>query len=591
MIAAILVAVAPWLGLGFSAQRQIILIAILAMIVSGLNLSFGFAGELALGQVFLYAAGAYTAGYLGSLGVTNILIVILAAAVVALIFGVVIGLAGLRLGGWMLALASLLVVGLIPNIANIFTAQLGGYAGMAGISRPTLWSVPFNNSAFYVLVIVCVSAWLLILRNLIKSREGASFLVLKESPVLAKTLGISVNRTKLRAYALGAVPAGVAGALYAYLDGYISPAVFTFDLGLVVLAASIIGGSQSIYGAIIGTAILQLGPQQLDVFQQYSGIAYGALLIVGGVLLGGGIAGLGHRLFNRVLAIAREDESRHAVEVLRPEVTSLHGQQLGVEGIVVRFGGFTALNGVSFVAKPGEVTALIGPNGSGKTTLLNVISGLLVPHEGVVRVGSLVSSGKSTFAAQHGIARTFQTPLVPSSQSVLEVAASGRMSTKPATLVDTVLRLPRYRKLHAADLAAARGALAAVGLAPLAETHAASLPLGTRRLLEFARSLASRPSVLLLDEVASGLDENELRESANLIRAVRDAGATVVLVEHNFELVREISDRVVVLAEGEILAEGDAEVVARDEKVINLYLGADVLHNRPAAAAASTGNE
>jgi branched-chain amino acid transport system permease protein len=211
---------------------------------------------------------------------------------------------------------------------------------------------------------------------------------------------------------------------------------------------------------------------------------------------------------------------------------------------------------------------------------LNVVSGLLVPQHGTVTVGSTVSSGRSTFAAKHGISRTFQTPLIPASQSVLEVATSGRMSAKRATLIETVLRLPRFRRSRAADLAAAKVALAAVGLSDLAETRASSLPLGTRRLLEFARALASSPSVMLLDEVASGLDENELKELATLIRAVRSAGATIILVEHNFELVREISDHVVVLAEGQLLAEGPAEEMAKNERVRHLYLGADVLHNR-----------
>src|SRR5690606_15480458 len=109
-----------------------------------------------------------------------------------------------------------------------------------------------RNTGFYVLVIVCAALWFAALRNLVHSRYGTAFLVLKESPVLARTLGLSTYRIKLQAYALGAVPAGLAGALYAYHDGYIAPSVFTFQLGFVVLAASIVGGAQSVYGAILG---------------------------------------------------------------------------------------------------------------------------------------------------------------------------------------------------------------------------------------------------------------------------------------------------------------------------------------------------
>ncbi|MCG2621221.1 ATP-binding cassette domain-containing protein [Arthrobacter sp. I2-34] len=578
LLLAAFVAALPWLGLDIGWQRQIILIAVLALVVSGLNLSFGYAGELALGQVFMYAAGAYTAGWLGKQGVTNIVVVLVVAIVAALLLGVITGAAGLRLGGWMLALTSLFFITLIPRVVNLMGDELGGFAGMAGISRPTLFGEPMKNTAFYLLVIICSALWIAVMRNLVKSREGTAFLVLKESPVLARTLGVSVYRTKLRAYALGGVPAGIAGVLYAYLDGYVSPGAFTFELGLIVLAAGILGGVLSIYGAILGAAVLQLGPARLSVFDTYAEVAYGVLLIVGGVLLSMGIAGIGHRFMNRLLAAARHDADAAPEAVAKPEFAALNGKQLEVSGVVVRFGGFTALDGVSMQAKPGEITALIGPNGSGKTTLLNAISGLIVPKDGEVSLDGTVFNGDPKLAAGSGIARTFQTPLIPSTLTVHEVAASGRLLRGKTTFVETVLRLPRYRRARIADRIAAGDALAAVGISSLADAQASTLPLGTRRLLEFARAIANEPSVLLLDEVASGLDENELKELAALIRGARDAGATVVLVEHNFELVRQISDHVVVLAEGKIIAQGDAGTIASDERVVNLYLGADIMH-------------
>ena len=581
VLLAVLVAALPWLGLDVGWQRQIILISVLALVVSGLNLSFGYAGELALGQVFMYAAGAYVAGWLGGQGVSNILVVLASAIAAALLLGVVTGAAGLRLGGWMLALTSLFFITLIPRVVNLMGEELGGFAGMSGIARPTLFGGPMKNSAFYVLVIVCTALWIAVMRNLVKSREGTAFLVLKESPVLARTLGVSVYKTKLRAYALGGVPAGIAGALYAYLDGYISPGAFTFELGLIVLAAGILGGVLSIYGAILGAAVLQLGPARLSVFENYAEVAYGALLIVGGVLLSMGIAGIGHNFMNRLLAAARKGEETAPEAVEKPQFPTLQGKPLQVSDVVVRFGGFTALGGVSMQAKPGEITALIGPNGSGKTTLLNSISGLITPKEGNVALGGTVFNGDSRLAAQSGIARTFQTPLIPSTLTVKAVAESGRLLRGKTTFIETVLRLPRYRRARADDRRAGEDALAAVGISALADAQASTLPLGTRRLLEFARAIANEPSVLLLDEVASGLDENELKELATLIRAARDAGATVVLVEHNFELVRQISDHVVVLAEGKVIARGDAETIAHDERVVNLYLGADVMHAHP----------
>ncbi len=135
-------------------------------------------------------------------------------------------------------------------------------------------------------------AWLVVLRNLVTSRHGTAFRVLRQSPVLAASTGISVYRMKLTAYALGSIPAGLAGCLFANLDHYLSPTTFGFDLAISILAASILGGSLSVYGAIVGATIMQLGPLESTSFQQYALVVYGGFLIVGGVLLSGGIAGL-----------------------------------------------------------------------------------------------------------------------------------------------------------------------------------------------------------------------------------------------------------------------------------------------------------
>mgnify|MGYP001451682877 CR=1 FL=1 len=443
---------------------------------------------------------------------------------------------------------------------------------MSGIVRPTLGGQPLRNTGFYVLVVACTALWFATMRNLVRSSYGTAFLVLRESPVLARALGVSAYRTKLRAYALGAVPAGLAGALYAYLDGYIAPSVFSFELGLVVLAAAIIGGAESVYGAILGAALLHLAPTQFSIFEEYADVAYGVLLILGGVLFRSGFAGLGHRLLTRALADGppsgrRMPAPRHA------RIPDLNGRVLEIDDITVRFGGFTALNGVSFTARPSAVTALIGPNGSGKTTLLNVVSGLLTPQRGHVRIGGERAVASADYAARHGVARTFQTPLIPRSLTVREVAASGRLASGKITLAEAVLRLPRYRRRRLADLAAADAALAAVGLTSLADARASTLPLGTRRRLELARALAAQPSVILLDEIASGLDESELADLAALIRAMRGAGATIVLVEHNFELVKEIADHVVVLADGAVLATGTPSEIAGHAEVARQYLG------------------
>ena len=589
-LAGIAVIAMPWLGLGVDWQRQFMLVAFLALVVSGLNLSFGFAGELALGQAVMYATGAYVTAYLALNVTSNIVVTMLCSIIAAMIVGLAAGVAGLRLGGWTLGLVSFLLIGLVPRVVNIFSDALGGFQGLSAIPMATLGPIEFTGSSYYVLVAVCAVAWIAVFRNIVHSREGRSYLVLKQSPMLAQSLGLKVRTLKLRVYALGAIPAGIAGCLYAFMDGYVNPSTFAFNLALVILAASILGGSQSVYGAVLGAFLLQLAPRELTIFEHYSEIAYGVLLVAGGALLPAGFAGIGRWLLAQHSRRAHQlaDTRPHAGKAERPKDSgteparepealsaALGGAPIVIDDVVMRFGGFTALDRVSFTAAPGQVTALIGPNGSGKTTLLNVITGLLDPTDGSVSVGDTRVSGQGTRSARSGVSRTFQTPLIPTSSTVLEVAESGRFVSSPTTLVETVLRLPRYLRRRRNDRALALQALGRVGLADRTDIQASTLSLGPRRLLEVARALTAAPSVLLLDEVASGLDEAELAELERVIRDVRDAGTTILLVEHNFEFVRSLADHVVVLAEGSLLAEGNADEIAADHRVIQHYLGSE----------------
>jgi branched-chain amino acid transport system permease protein len=226
------------------------------------------------------------------------------------------------------------------------------------------------------------------------------------------------------------------------------------------------------------------------------------------------------------------------------------------------------------IARSGEVTGLVGPNGSGKTTLLNLISGLYRANGGDVTLGDHELAGVAPHrVARLGVARTFQTPVVPIGMTCLEVVASGRYSIDGANMLATVLRLPSWRRANRSRRAVALDMIALVGLQGLADQPASGLPLGSRRLVEVARALASRPRLLLLDEPASGLDEGEVDELAAVIRRVADAGATVLLVEHNFRMVCEVSDHIYVLESGRLLAHGTPEEIQHNEAVAASYLG------------------
>ncbi len=573
---AVLLLVAPWFGLGIYWNQEIVLTVALALMVSGLNLSLGYAGELALGQVFVYAVGAYVSGNIALHVSSDLFLSLLVAIAAALVIGVASGIPGLRLGGWALAMTSFFLVLLIPDLVNIFSNWTGGTIGLIGIPPLTFFGHPLDANQYYAFAVVVGFAWFAVFRNLVISRHGPALLVLRQSPVLASSLGIPVRQLKLKAYALGAVPCGIAGVLFANLNHFISPSnpgPFTITTTFAVLAASVLGGSTSVYGALVGAAILQLGPLRVSSFQQYSDAVDGAFLVVFGVLLSGGLAGICRGWLAR-----RRPGTKEAAAVALPGRRSLHGALAGatleVDSVSKRFGGNTALSDVSLRAEPGRVTALIGPNGSGKTTLLNMICGFYSLDSGRISVGGTTIKGRRPHrVARSGVVRTFQTPLIPKGLTVAETVATGRYATAYSAMPVAVLRLPAHWRGLRADARAVEDALAVVGIAHLADEDAVSQPLGIRRLIEVARVVVADPRVVLFDEIASGLDDDEVADLSAVMREMAAAGATVVLVEHNFGLVLEVADEIYVLANGALVASGPPAEIAAHPAVLREYLG------------------
>lgn len=565
-----LMAAMPWLGADQSTVRKIILITILSLAVSGLNLSFGYAGELALGQAAVYAAGAYATAYV-SVNVVNDLAVTVAASVaVSLVAGFITGVPGLRVGGWGLAIASFFLVLLIEPIINIFGDRLGGFSGFTGIPIPELFGWQLDQSWYLVVIVVVTSAWFALFRNLVTSEHGAIFRVLKASPVLTQSIGTAPYRVKLQAYAIGSIPAGIAGGFFAYLDGFIAPESFSLHLAITFLAASILGGSMSIYGVFFGATLIQLGPLQSTAFEEYALVAYGVFLVIGGLFLANGIAGYTTRLIAR----HRGEPPPRTLPAAVDAIPAVVAPPLVIEDLVKAFGGLQAVDGVTFTARPGEVTALIGPNGSGKTTVLNMVCGYYPPDDGEVRLGSDRLSGRGPHdVARMRVARTFQTPLVPDDLTVLEVVMTGLQGRRRKPFAPAALRLPSHRRRIEAEQDAALAVLEAMGMAEHADAPGSALALGTRRMIELARAVVGEPAVVLLDEVASGLDEGEIAQLSDIVVRLRAAGTVIVLVEHNFTFVKALADQIVVLADGRVLAQGTPAEVEADSAVVSTYLG------------------
>jgi len=597
----VLVAALPWLGLNALWIREAEIVAIFTLIVSGTNLSYGFAGELSLGQPAIYAVGAYVAGYMALHGANDLLFALVVGAVAAALTGLIVGIPGLRLASWSLAMVSFFIVLLVPDLAGMLQQYTGGFNDMTGIPSAELFGQLLTPGEFYVACILIAGGWLAFERNLVLSRHGQTIRVLKESPVLTESLGSPVYWLKVKVYVLGSIPAGLAGVLFAYYDQFLSPTTFGFDVAVGILAASVLGGAQSIYGAILGAALLQVGPFEFASFQSYSLVVYGAMLLIGGLLLRDGITSrartaltwvltrwpalaavdptTAHRTARaRGLAAGRVAPVGGLTELLRPGPAAAQAGPgpvtLEIEGVSRRFGGVRALGGVSMTVRPGEVTAIIGPNGSGKTTLLNVISGLVSPSSGAVRLGDRTLSGRPAYqVARLGVARTFQTPVIPAGLTTADVVVTSRFHGDYVGLLPTVLRARRYRAVRGRDRQAALTALSVTGLTAQGDAIASALPLGTRRRVEVARAIAAAPRVLLLDEPASGLSEAEVASLGSLVRAVAAAGVIVILIEHNFSFVLSTADVIHVMSVGEIVVSGTPAEIRSHPETMATYLG------------------
>jgi branched-chain amino acid transport system ATP-binding protein len=252
---------------------------------------------------------------------------------------------------------------------------------------------------------------------------------------------------------------------------------------------------------------------------------------------------------------------------------------LSIEHVAVRFGGVTAISDMTFDVALGELVSLIGPNGAGKTTAFNVVTGFLRPSQGVVKFKGLPLAGlRPHEVAARGLVRTFQRTNLFDKCSVYDNVLIGLHRRANARLLGSLLRLPRERRLERELREKVWEILELAGLADQGGELGASLPYGKQRLLGVALALAADPEALLLDEPVSGMNASETQRFVELIRKLRRRGLTILLVEHDMPMVMGISDRIVVLNYGRIIANGRPEAIQRNPEVIRAYLGQGVRH-------------
>ena len=548
------------------------------ILVAALNLAMGFTGLVSMAHTGLFAVGAYVSGLLLVKMGLPFWLSVPAAMVGAGAVGAVMSLAALRAAHLYFAMITLAFDLILLEIAIQADPITGGYVGVLGISRPSFFGTRLGPTEYFYLVWAFVAAVLLLTRNVVGSRFGRAFVALRDGEDAAAALGIPPFRTKLLSFTFSSALAGLAGALFASLNGFVNPAFAGLDNSLNLFIAMLLGGVGTLVGPVVGMTVLTAVQQAIAPIALYQALVFGVILLLSMILVPTGLIGTwrgtrwGRPRAQRAPTPVRSASVRDVLPVRAAIDTT--APALEVTGLQKSFGGIRALGGVDLRVLPGTIHGIIGPNGSGKTTLVNVVAGYYRRDAGEVRFfGRALRRQRPHEVARAGLIRIFQAAHLFGRTTALENVLVGLQLRARVPLAAAALRLPAFGREERELRATAVELLSAVGLAEQAEREASSLSHGQQRLLEVARALGAQPRLLILDEPATGLTAAELARLARLIRDVRDAGVTVLLIEHNMAFVMGLCDVVTVLDGGECIASGPPVVIQGDAKVIEAYLG------------------
>ncbi len=532
------------------------------------------AGQLSLGHAAFLGGGAYASAILArDYGVPPPLAIALAVAACA-VAAYVIGRLTLRLRGHYLPLATL-AWGIAAYVCLVAATDLtGGASGLSDIPPPRVFGLEFGTRGMGAVAWIAVGLAFIAYCRIYRGRMGRAARAIKASPTMAAAFGVDVAAAKIRIFVLSAALAALAGGIYAFYMSFLSPTSFSIGVSFNLLIMVVLGGCLHPLGPLLGVlafTAIELGAQYLianllGIPGQMETMLFGLILIVALLRWPNGL--LTWVRLKPPSRPAAPDEAEAA-----PHPVSA-GQRLSVDAVHKRFGGLQALKDVTLDIPPGRITGLIGPNGAGKSTLFNVMTAVLPASGGRVALDGDALPARAHEVVRRGVARSFQhVQLVPELTVLDNVLIGGHIQGK-AGLLSAALGLDRAEERRLAR--EARAALELVGLADQALRPAASLTLGSQRLVEVARALMARPGVLLLDEPAAGLRGPEKAVLVQLMRKLRDErGMAVLLVEHDMELVMGCVDYLFVLNYGALLAQGERQEVQRNPAVVAAYLGAE----------------
>ncbi|MGY1503480.1 ABC transporter permease subunit [Streptomyces sp. QTS52] len=559
---------------------------VMALIILSIVVVTGYAGQVSLAAYALAGTGAFIAGHAAADWGWPFELALLAGVLGTVPIGLLFALPAVRTRGVNLAIITL---GLGTTLeAMVFqNTDLSTTPGSDGISvgKQTLFGISISGvdhpQRYAGVVLVMFVAATLVVANVRRSRTGRRLIAVRANERAAAALGIDVRAAKLYAFGLSAAIAALAGVLTGFRSTSVVFSDFASFESITALGLAVIGGVGFLVGPLFGatfaagTVGARFGDLVLPGLSEWMPLIGGLILVltlVGnqdgiGRELGRQAAGVQRRLSARRGASVPETARGEAVEAVR-RATPL---PLHVRDLTVRYGGVVAVDGLSLDVEPGRVVGLIGPNGAGKTSAIDAVTGFTRAASGSVRLGDRDATRLPVHRrAAAGLSRSFQSLELFEDMTVLDNLYAACDRPGRWTYLTDLIR-PGSRPLPAHVLVAVRE----FGLQESLDRPVGDLSYGERRLLAIARAVAASPSVLLLDEPAAGLSDDETRELAHLVRRLaEDWGMGVLLVEHDVDMVMSVCDQVVVLDFGRRICAGTPEEVRRDPAVRAAYLGA-----------------
>ena len=566
------------------------------MLALGLNIVAGFTGLLDLSYVAFFGIGSYTFAFLCSdhFGIhLPFPMALPICALTAMASGFLLGLTSIRLKGDYLAIVTLAFAQIFKLLLlNLDTPVniTGGVNGIYAFDMINIFSLKIASPENYsTLIWTCALLVFIISFRLKSSRIGRGWNAIREDELAANTIGVNTTRMKLYSFATGALIAGFSGAVFASFQDSVFPNSFGFQQLVIVYCMVIIGGLGNIYGVIAGAVVLSILP---EILREYGGLRmmiYGAVLVS---IMAVRPQGLFSAIpgFTKLIKRPDKDEtgelrastdlyySQTNDETDRAIFTKQDKALLKIQHLTLNFGGLKAIDDLDFILHKNEILSIIGPNGAGKSTLFNIISGIYTSDLGkILYKDNNISFFKPHMVAKAGIARTFQNLRLFNELSVIENIKISRFCRTKAFFFSAILNLNLNKREERQTDEKAKKILNMFGQRLTGYRYnqkVSQLSYANRRRVEIARAMATDPEILLLDEPSAGMNPQETQEITQFIKKLRDYyGITILVIEHKLNLVKAVSDRVIVMDHGKKICEGSYDDVANNPLVIEAYLG------------------